>query len=62
MDNADTKQILIQRAELAEELAGRMKNEYAKETMHALAWLYRDLARQVDKLAELQQKARRLFH
>jgi hypothetical protein len=55
------KQMLIQRAEIAQRKAARMKDPDVKETMRALAVLYQNLARQVDELSFLRERARRLL-
>jgi hypothetical protein len=57
----DREKILIQRAEQAEQSARRMQEPSVKETMIALAELYRDLARQLKELAELRERARQLY-
>ena len=57
----DRQEIFIQRAELAEQGARRTKEPAVKETMIALAELYRDLARQLWELAELRERARKLY-
>jgi hypothetical protein len=57
----DRKNILIQRAEHAEQRARRVQEPCVKETMIALAELYRDLARQLQELAELKERARKLY-
>jgi hypothetical protein len=57
----DRGKILIQRAEHAEQSARRMQEPSVKETMIALAELYRDLARQLQELAELRERARQLY-
>ena len=57
----DREKILIQRAEHAEQSARRMQEPSVKETMRALAELYRELARQLQELAELRERARQLF-
>jgi hypothetical protein len=56
----DRQEILIQRAELAEEGARRTKEPAVRETLIAFAELYRDLARQIRELAELRQRLRKL--
>jgi hypothetical protein len=57
----DREKILIRRAEHAEQSARRMQEPCVKETMIALAELYRKLARQLQELAELRERARQLF-
>jgi len=57
----DREKILIQRAEHAEQSARRMQEPSVKETMRALAELYRELARQLQELAELRERARNLY-
>jgi hypothetical protein len=57
----DRQEILIQRAEHVEQSARRAQEPRAKETMIALAELYRDLARQLQELAELRERARKLY-
>jgi hypothetical protein len=51
------KHLLLERAERAEEIAFRSQHPSVQETMRSLAALYRDLARQVDTLAELKESA-----
>jgi len=55
------EKILIQRAEHAEQRARRMQEPYIKDTMIALTELYRELARQLQELAELRERARQLY-
>jgi hypothetical protein len=57
----DRGKILIQRAAHAEECARRMQEPSVKETMTALAELYWDLAKQLQELAELKERARKLY-
>ena len=57
----DRGKMLIQRAEHAEQSARRMQGPSVKDTMIALAELYRELARQLQELAELRERARQLF-
>ena len=57
----DRQEILIQRAEHAEQSARQVHEPAVKETMIALAELYRELARQLQELAELRKRARELY-
>ena len=57
----DREKILIQRAEHAEQSARLMQEPCVKETMIALAELYRELAKQLQELAELRERARNLY-
>jgi len=57
----DRQEILIQRAEPAEQSARQAHEPAVKETMIALAELYRELARQLQELAELRKRARELY-
>ena len=57
----DRRETLIQRAEHAEQRARRMQEPTVKDTMKALAELYRELAAQLRELAELKERARKLY-
>ena len=57
----DRQETLIQRAEHAEQSAWRMQEPGVKETMKALAELYRELAKQLRELEELRERARKLY-
>ena len=57
----DRQEILILRAEHAEQSARQVQEPAVKETMITLAELYRHLARQVKELAELRERARKLY-
>ena len=57
----DRHETLIQRADHAEQSARRMQEPGVKETMFALAELYRELAKQLQELAELKERARKLY-
>jgi hypothetical protein len=56
----DRQEILIQRAELAEQGARRTNEPAVKETLIAIAELYRNLASQIWELEELKQRLRKL--
>jgi hypothetical protein len=57
----DREEILIQRAELAEQSARRVQEPSVKDTMRALAELYRELAKQLQELEEFRERARKLY-
>jgi hypothetical protein len=58
---SDRKKILIQRAKHAKQTARRVQEPRVKDTMIALAELYRELATQLEELAELKERARKLY-
>ena len=57
----DRQETLIQRAEHAEQSARQMQEPGVKETMKALAELYRELAKQLQELEEFRERARKLY-
>jgi hypothetical protein len=58
----DQKQTLLEHAWRAEQSAVFMKEPIVRETMRAMAALYRDLATQIDELAEIKARARVLYY
>jgi hypothetical protein len=57
----DRDKILIQRAEHAEQSARQTQEPCVRDTMLALAELYRELARQLQELEKLRERARKLY-